>query len=74
MPLSDFFAKYAFLVFFDSLFHTAGDDAFFETIGSTSNFICHRSLFELLRAMLYWITGSLSFLALDPHTEDVIPY
>ena len=31
-------------------------------------------LFELLCAMLYRITGSLSLLALDPYTEDVISY
>ena len=31
----------------------------------------YRSLFESLRAMLYRITGSLLFLALDLYTEDV---
>ena len=31
--LKQFFAKCAFLVLFDSLFHTAGDDVLIEIIG-----------------------------------------
>ena len=36
--------------------------------------MCYESLFESLCATLKRKTGSLPFLALDPYTEDVIPY
>ena len=47
-----FFVKCAFLVLYDSLFHTADDDAIIQIIGATSYLCATGLLLEALHAML----------------------